>query len=102
MNTSSSLKRIIAASFFSGALAAAGLGLAAGNAQAEPAPAGCSSPYWCWCPGKPEPKTNGPLPWDMNTCHHYHYGIFGQGYRLAPPPGYCPPRPLSDNQYDRC
>jgi hypothetical protein len=38
----------------------------------------------------------------MNTCHNYHYGTFGQGYRLAPPPGYCPPRPLSDNQYDRC
>ncbi len=100
MNTSQALKRIIAVPALAGALAAAGLSLAAGTAQA--APPGCSSQYFCWCPGQPEPKTNGPLPWDMNSCHNYHYRLMGPGVLLTPPPGFCRPALLSDNLYDRC
>ena len=68
MNTPSSPTRIVGGALLSGAVAVAGLGLAAGTAHALPP--GCDVPYGCWCPGQPVPKTNGPLPWDMNTCHN--------------------------------
>jgi hypothetical protein len=101
MNTPSSLMRIIGGALLSGAVAVAGLGLAAGTAQALPP--GCDVPYGCWCPGQPLPKTNGPLPWDMNTCHNYHYSVLGgHGYLIPPPPSFCPPAPFSDNLYDKC
>ncbi len=53
---------------------------------AETLPAGCDVPYGCWCPGQPLPKTNGPLPWDMNSCHNYHYLVLGGHGYLIPPP----------------
>jgi hypothetical protein len=101
MRTSRAIKQIIAAPLLSGALTVAGLSMAAGTAQAQPA--GCDVPYGCWCPGQALPKTNGPLPWDMNSCHNYHYSVLGgHGYLIPPPPGYCPPAPFSDFLYDKC
>jgi hypothetical protein len=95
------LKRIIVRTLLSGSVAAAGFGLTAGTAQADP---GCpESPYFCWCPGKPLPKTSDAITWDMSACHNFHYTTFGgYGTLFSPPPGYCPPRLLSDNWYDRC
>jgi hypothetical protein len=46
MNTDCTLKRIMAGALLSG-VAVAGLGLAAGTAQALPGPA----PRYMWCPG---------------------------------------------------
>ena len=43
----------------SGGLGLAGLGLAAGTAQALPS----------WCPGQPLPAPN--VNWDMGLCHNY-------------------------------
>jgi hypothetical protein len=94
------MKRVIvglaASVLVSGSLA----GLSAGNALADP---GCpESPYFCWCPGKPLPKSGAPITWDMNVCHNFRYRTFGPGELLQPPAGYCPPALLSDNWYDRC
>ena len=101
MNNSGTLKRITAVAFLSGAAALPGLFLAAGTAQAVPE--GCDVSYGCWCPGQTLPKTNGPLPWDMSSCHNYHYSTLGgHGYLIPPPPGYCPPAPFSDFLYDKC
>jgi hypothetical protein len=82
-----------------GGLGLAGLGLGAGAAQAD----GCEVPYGCWCPGKPLPKTSGPIDWDMSVCHNYHYSpMGGYGDFLPEPPGYCW-NPFSDNfPGDRC
>ena len=101
MITTRTLKGIIAGTLMSGSVAVAGFGLTAGSAEAAPS---CpQSPYFCWCPGKPLPKTSDPINWDMNVCHNFHYTTFGgYGTLLSPPPGFCPPRPLSDNWYDRC
>jgi hypothetical protein len=82
MNTARNLKRITVAALLTGAAAVPGLVLSAGTAQALPA--GCDVPYGCWCPGQPLPKTNGPLPWDMNSCHNYHYSVLGgHGYLIT-------------------
>src|SRR5215813_3448489 len=68
MDTQHTLKKIITGASLSGAVAVAGLGLAAGTAQAQP---GCSS-YACWCPGQPLPgRVSGG--WDMNACHDWHW-----------------------------
>jgi len=101
MNTAGNLKQISAVALLWGAVAVPGLALAAATAQALPA--GCDVPYGCWCPGQPLPKTNGPLPWDMNSCHNCHYSVLGgHRYLIPPPAGYCPPAPFSDNLYDKC
>jgi len=66
----------------SGGLGLAGLGLAAGNAQAEPGlapqfhgpvPAKVRGPYQ-WCPGQPLPYNDGNIVWDMGVCHTW-YGV---------------------------
>ena len=100
MNTTHTLKWIIAGTLLSGGVATGGFGLSAGTAQADPG--GCPSQYFCWCPGKPLPASGVPITWDMNVCHNYRYRAFGPGELLTPPPGFCPPALLSDNLYDRC
>jgi hypothetical protein len=102
MNTTPTLKRIVAGTLLAGGVAMGGFGLSAGTAQADPS--GCpQSPYFCWCPGKPLPKSGSPITWDMSVCHNFHYRTFGgYGDLLTPPPGFCPPSLLSDNWYDRC
>jgi hypothetical protein len=80
MNTTHNLKRIISGALLSGALAVAGLGLAAGTAQAACTPSGVCSMQWC--PGQPMPQGwfRGPngavrhvndVSWDMTVCHTY-------------------------------
>lgn len=98
MNTTNTLKRIAAAALLSGGVATGGFVLSVGTAQAGP----CPEEYYCWCPGKPLPKSGAPITWDMNICHNYHYRAWGPGELLQPPAGYCPPALLSDNMYDKC
>jgi hypothetical protein len=98
--TKSAMRRIIAGTLLSGGVAVAGFGLSAGVAQADPT---CpESPYFCWCPGKPLPKSGTPITWDMGVCHNFRYRTFGVGEQITPPAGFCPPALLSDNWYDRC
>jgi hypothetical protein len=88
MNTPHTLKRIIGGALLSGGVVVAGLGLAAGTAQAHPSPAplypgplptdnGDWGPPHHWCPGQPLPDTGNrvtdPLRWDMTICHTYYY-----------------------------
>lgn len=84
MNTTHNLKRIIAGTLLSGGVAVAGLGLAAGTAQALP-----NGPY-TWCPGQPRvagsPGPNGGpgspganVDWDWNVCHTWWVVAWGQG-----------------------
>jgi hypothetical protein len=55
------------AALVSGGLGLAGLGLAAGTAQAQPS----FVPLATWCPGQPVPGYP-PVVWDMNVCHDYY------------------------------
>jgi hypothetical protein len=65
----------------SGGLGLAGLGLAAGTAQAEPGLApqfhspvpAVKGPYQ-WCPGDPLPYNDSNVVWDMGVCHTW-YGV---------------------------
>jgi alkanesulfonate monooxygenase SsuD/methylene tetrahydromethanopterin reductase-like flavin-dependent oxidoreductase (luciferase family) len=57
----------------SGGLALAGLGLAAGTAQANPFAAQPHS----WCPRQALPFNN--IQWDMEVCHTWYTVPFGQG-----------------------
>jgi hypothetical protein len=101
MNTTHTLTRVMAATLLSGGVAMGGFGLSAGTAEADPS--GCpESPYFCWCPGKPLPKSGSPIDWDMGVCHNYRYRTFGPGEFISPPAGFCPPSLLSDAPYDRC
>jgi hypothetical protein len=87
MNTPHNVKRIIARAVLSGGVAAAGLGLAVGSAQADPQSQG---PFQ-WCPGQPVPgdyfaRVPGipPMPpslvaWDMSVCHTYWRTPAGRG-----------------------
>jgi hypothetical protein len=61
MNTTDALKRIVAGALLSGGVAVAGLGLAAGTAQASPGR---------WCSGEPVPASKI-VKWDMGVCHDY-------------------------------
>jgi hypothetical protein len=84
MSTTHSLKRIIAGALLSGGVAVAGLGLAAGTAQAERGFAPLSHDPFPeaigprqWCPGQelPQVGTDDPqaqVHWDMNVCHTYY------------------------------
>jgi hypothetical protein len=82
MNTSHTLTRIIAGTLLSGGVVAAGLGVAAGTAQARPGnPQGCTQTS-CWCPGQPLPG-HVAGDWDMNDCHDWHYSWHDD--RQAPP-----------------
>ena len=80
MNTTHNLKRIIAGALLSGGVVVAGLGLAAGTAQAEfgfaplshdPVPADNFTVPHQWCPGQPLPMPD--VVWDMNVCHTWYW-----------------------------
>jgi hypothetical protein len=79
MNTPPNLKRIIARAVLSGGVAAAGLGLAVGAAQADPQSTG---PFQ-WCPGQPLPTVTGypatHVVWNNSVCHTYWRTIPGRG-----------------------
>ena len=61
-----------AAATVCGGLGFAGLGPAAGIAQANPP--GCSQYSACWCPGQKMPAGGHVVgDWDMNACHDYHF-----------------------------
>jgi hypothetical protein len=94
INTTRRLKRIVAGALLFGGVAAAGLGLAAGTAQAT---------NWIhWCPG--DPPIGGTEVayqidnWDYNVCHDYTHangGIVDQNgfhnYTIPDEPGHRPP-----------
>ena len=79
MSTTHTLTRMIAGALRSGGIAVAGLGLAAGTAQARPNPA-CNdmAPCYTWCPGERLPNSNEPITWDMSVCYDWYW---------AAPPG---------------
>jgi hypothetical protein len=78
--TASKLKKVAAAALMSGVGAVAALGLATGTAQAGEGPIDAWSNYE-WCPGEELPQADGPITWDMNICHFWHY----QDARENPP-----------------
>ena len=89
MNTTRTVKRIIAGALLSGCVAVGGLGLTTGTAQADndhcSTRSGCyKGPGMRWCPGDyvwPGLRATG---WDLSVCHVYHEEC---------PPGYyggCP------------
>jgi hypothetical protein len=94
--TAHKLKRAAAAAVMSGVGAVAAVGLATGTAHAGEGPIDAWSNYE-WCPGDEMPQADGPITWDMNTCHFWHY----QDARENPPslyhvveglrPNPCPP-----------
>ena len=69
INTPQYLKRIIAEVLLSGSFAVAGVGLAAGIAQAN-----TRGPYQ-WCPGQHLPETD--VVWEMNACHTWYWVGYG-------------------------
>ena len=95
MSHSNQVKMLIAGTLLSGGVAVAGLGLAAGTAQARP---GFMPPMhgplpeqpYTWCPGMPmsgiRGNTGGPGPdvqWDMTRCHTWYGVLWGHG-NVAP------------------
>ena len=97
------IKRIVAGALLSGGVAVAGLGLAAGAAQADNA--------HTWCPGQSLWITGNhvtnPVVWDESICHTYYVVYWGQGNVAQniwdgpdppppPPPG--PPPIISGDQ----
>ncbi len=90
MNTTA-MRHIVAGALTSGAVAAAGLGLGAGIAAAQP-------PTGTWCPGQPLPMGGAAFGWDMNVCHTFYFDpnapltepVIIQGQPPGPP---APPPP---------
>jgi hypothetical protein len=62
-------KRVVAAALLSGAVTLVGIGLAAGDAQAQPGD-NFSQPHE-WCPGQPLPEAD--VHWDTNICHTWFW-----------------------------
>ena len=84
MDTPRSLKRIATGALLSGALAVAGLGLAAGTAQACNGAWGpCGYGPNHWCPGDSlYMDQGGPYQgviWDMHVCHTWYRVAAGAG-----------------------
>lgn len=82
MNRTRNPKRILAGALLSGVVAATGLGLSTGTAQAgfgnDPSTGVCNGLGVCsrnWCPGSSLPAPD--VVWDMNVCHHYYGGTAG-------------------------
>ena len=69
----SRISRFATTVVISGGLALAGLGFAAGTAQADPFAAQPHS----WCPGQALPFNN--IQWGMGVCHTWYTVPFGQG-----------------------
>jgi hypothetical protein len=79
----------------SGGLGVAGLGLAAGTAQAQPG----FAPEYNWCPGQPWQYTIPPPPdFDWTVCHELTAQNSPDGRSATiveiPPPNLPPPPPL--------
>jgi hypothetical protein len=75
MNTAQDVKRLVARSVLSAAVAVTALALVPVTAQAHPAPAPTACDPAChgtWCPGDSLPDSTTPIDWDMNSCHDYH------------------------------
>ncbi|MDZ4264940.1 MAG: hypothetical protein U1D00_04425 [Mycobacterium sp.] len=101
MDTTHTVRRIVAGVLLSGGAAVMGLGLSPGTAFAQ-------SPGYTWCPGQPLPSHG--LGWDMNVCHTFYTVPFGTGnvpmfdvngnaldsylWADSPPPPAGPPPPL--------
>ncbi len=73
MATAIALKKLSAGALLAGGLAVAGVGPAAGLAQADPFAA---QPH-NWCPGQALPFAG--MQWDMGVCHTWYEVPFGQG-----------------------
>ena len=85
------ISRLTTTLLMSGGLGLAGLGLAAGTAQAD---------AWGnhqWCSGQALPQADAPIAWDMGVCHDWYYQSVRDG---APSPSHvvegvyanpCPP-----------
>ncbi len=87
MNVTHNLKRIIGGTLVSGGVAVAGLGLAAGTAQAAPG----FVPLAHWCPGDPVQQL--PHGWDQSVCHDYYWtGPDAQNPNSHAVEGVAPPR----------
>lgn len=92
MNTTHTMKRIIAGALLSGGVAVAGFGMAAGTAQAQPGFARGME----WCPGQHwEWFVPPPADRDMSVCHNvkvvgHRGGSFTVVEDTVPPP---PPSP---------
>jgi hypothetical protein len=69
MNIAPTPKRVVAAALLSGAVTLVGIGLAAGDAQAQPGD-NFSQPHE-WCPGQPLPEAD--VQWDTNVCHTWFW-----------------------------
>jgi hypothetical protein len=96
MNTSHNLKRIIAGALLSGGLVSAGLGLAAGTAQAQPG----FAPLYQWCPGQHWQWLIPPPPdWDMSVCHNVKVVYDTRPPRIVEDPNPPPPPP---NMFAQC
>lgn len=83
--------RIVRGALLAIGLAAAGLGVGAGDALALP-----SQPHQ-WCPGMPMHNPPGPgnsYVWDMNVCHTWQYVKPGMG-NLASKTGVPPLDPIT-------
>lgn len=117
MSTTHELKRVGVTALMSLSVALAGVGIAAGTAEAAPALPGGPVPQssWpgcppdspegpCrWCPGDPPVQTGNlrvnPVVWDNNVCHTYWYVYHGQGnvasniFEGEAPPAPPPPPP---------
>jgi hypothetical protein len=91
MDTTRTLKAIIAGALLSGTVAVASLGLAAGTAQAAPG----FAPLARWCPGDPLTSSMQRAGWDLSVCHDYYFGPGPDGRthliegQFVPPA--CPP-----------
>jgi hypothetical protein len=108
MNSTRTMKKVIAGALVSGGLALGALGLAAGTASAD----GDWGPPKRWCPGEPLPPTGNHVTdpfrgWDMSVCHTYYYLYPGMGNVSNmiwdgdnPPPKPAPPPALINK--DNC
>jgi hypothetical protein len=81
MDTTRTVKKIIAGALLSGGVAMVGIGLGAGTAQATKGP-------FTWCPGQSMVWPSGPnsdrgIPepyvWNMNVCHTWYVVADGWG-----------------------
>jgi hypothetical protein len=85
MDTTQTLKKIIAGALLSGCVSVTVSGLAAGPAQADPGDPFSPQPH-SWCPGQGLPFWG--IQWDMSVCHTWYMVPIGQGnVRLATPEG---------------
>ncbi|BBZ73790.1 hypothetical protein [Mycobacterium paraseoulense] len=80
MSHNRKIGNLIAGALLAGGMAAAGVGLVAGAAEAEPGflpqfnrplPVDNFTVPHDWCPGQPLPMPD--VRWDMGVCHHWYW-----------------------------